>query len=254
MRADKYFSEKFGSRTKAQEILKEGLVLLNGKPVRPKDEVSGTEAFVFLENERRFVSAGGKKLEKALVCFGQDADGEVAADLGASTGGFTHCLLMRNVAKVYCVDVGESQLDERLLRDERVVVMDKTNARYLTAQSFPEPVSLVTGDLSFISLKLVLPAVKDILRENGRAFLLFKPQFECNGKKLNGNGILSVKYHATLLSEFYDHCLEIGLYPQNIVNAPLVPKKNVEYVVFLKKNADALKKTEFLRRAAQLTE
>lgn len=254
MRADKFFAQKYGSRTRAQQILKEGLILKDGKPLLPKDEVDGSERFVFLDSGERFVSGGGKKLEKSLALFGQSVEGDIVADLGASTGGFTDCLLKRGAKHVYCVDVGESQLDERISCDKRVTVMDKTNARYLSKASFPQEISVVTGDLSFISLRLILPAVCDILDCNGRAFLLFKPQFECGGTHLNDNGILPVKYHAALLSAFYDFCVESGLTPLNIVNAPIAPKKNVEYVVFLKKAEKALEKGEFLRRAAEISD
>lgn len=254
MRADKFFAEKYGSRTKAQEILKEGLILRDGKPLQPKDDVANDENLVFLEEGERFVSGGGKKLEKALAFFGQDVSGETAADLGASTGGFTHCLLRRKIKKVYCVDVGESQLADWIAADPRVVVMDKTNARYLKKESFPERISLVTGDLSFISLRLILPAVNDVLLCGGRAFLLFKPQFECGGKGLNGSGILPVKYHAKLLSEFYDFCVQTELAPQDIVSAPIVPKKNVEYVIFFEKGAIPMEKNTFLRRAAEISD
>lgn len=252
MRADKFFAEKYGSRTKAQQILKEGLVLVGGKPLCYKDDVTGEEQFVFLDRGERFVSEGGKKLERGLSYFGESVGGEIVADLGASTGGFTHCLLLRGARKVYCVDVGESQLDQRLAGDNRVVVMDRTNARFLTKESFPEPIAVVTGDLSFISLCLIVPVVYDILSKNGRAFLLFKPQFECNGKNLSGSGILPTKRHAALLSDFYDFCLQTGLMPRNIVNAPVVEKKNVEYVVFLQKGGVPLEKCEFLRKAAQI--
>lgn len=254
MRADKFFAEKYGSRTKAQEILKEGLILRGGKPLQPKDDVQDDENVVFLADGERFASGGGKKLEKALACFRQDVSGEIAADLGASTGGFTHCLLRRGIKKVYCVDVGESLLADFIAADPRVVVMDKTNARYLTKDSFPESLSVVTGDLSFISLRLILPAVREILPCGGRAFLLFKPQFECGGKGLNGSGILPAKHHVKLLSEFYDFCVQTDLSPQNIVSAPIVPKKNVEYVIFFKKDANPMEKNAFLRRAAEISD
>ena len=253
MRADKFFSQKYGSRTKAQAVLKEGLILRDGVALLPKDEVRENDDFTFLDVGLRFVSAGGKKLERGLLRFSQSVDGETVADLGASTGGFTQCLLEHGAKKVYCVDVGTSLLDERLRTDRRVVVMDKTNARYLKKDSFPEPVSVITGDLSFISLRLVLPSVYDVLPQNGRAFLLFKPQFECERIGLNGNGILPFKYHAKLLASFYDYCLAVGLPVQNITNAPIVEKKNIEYVLFLKKHPEALGKEIFLRRAAEIS-
>ena len=253
MRADKYFAEKFGSRTKAKEILEKGLVLRGGKPLSPKDSVAETDEFIFLPAEY-FVSGGGKKLARGLDVFGVPPQGMVFADLGASTGGFTDCLLRRGARRVYCVDVGESQLDSNLAADERVVVMDRTNARYLTKESFPEEIQGVVSDLSFISLKLVLPAVEKILPENGNAFVLFKPQFECGGKGLGKSGILPRKFHGELLRDFYAFCFELGLAVQNIVNAPLCERKNVEYIVHLKKGAAPVSEWEFIQKISQLYE
>ena len=203
MRADKYFAPKFGSRTKAKEALAAGRILRRGVPLSPSDEVDDSDEFTVIEDDD-FVSNGGRKLERGLLVFGADVSGKIVADLGASTGGFTDCLLRRGVKRVYCVDVGENMLDPRISSDARVVVLDRTNARYLTRSDFSEPLDDVVSDLSFISLRLVLPAVCEILPEDGRAFLLFKPQFESGGRGLGKSGILPRKYHRALLSEFYD--------------------------------------------------
>ena len=248
VRADKFFSEKYGSRTKAKEALERGEVLLNGKPLSYKAEVFGGEPFCFVEGTNTFVSNGGYKLERAIETFQEDVSGKVFADLGASTGGFTHCLLKRGAKKVYCVDVGESQLAEVLQTDSRVCVMDRTNARYLTAQSFPEQLDGVVSDLSFISLRLILPSVREILPEGGKAFVLFKPQFECEGRGIGKSGILPVRYHAPLLKEFYEFALNLSLAPIGLVNAPVREKKNIEYVVLLQKGGKAISQEEFLFR------
>ncbi len=252
MRADKFFSEKFGSRTKAQQALSRGLVLRNGVPVSPKEEVTGSEEFAFLSEEAAFVSNGGYKLERGLSCFHASVEGAVAADLGASTGGFCDCLLQHGVRKVYCVDVGKSQLDARLVADPRVAVMDGTNARFLTRASFPEEIGVVTADLSFISLRLVLPAVFSVLGEGGRAFVLFKPQFECGGRGLGKSGILPVRLHAELLSEFYDFAVSLGFSVKDVVNAPVRPKKNVEYVIYLAKGGNSVPGGRFLELSRDL--
>ena len=252
MRADKFFAEKFGSRTKAQSALQRGLVLRGGVPVSPKDEVTGAESFEFLAEKPRFVSEGGYKLERGLDAFGENVRGQIFADLGASTGGFTDCLLQRGADRVYCVDVGKSLLDASLLPSGKVVVMDETNARYLTADDFPEKLDGVVSDLSFISLRLVLPAIEAILPEKGRAIVLFKPQFECGGKGLGKSGICPTRLHGELLAPFYDFALALGLSPQDIVNAPLRPKKNIEYILRLEKNGDALAKDAFLARASKI--
>ena len=140
-------------------------------------------------------------------------------------------------------------LDPRISSDARVVVLDRTNARYLTRSDFSEPLDDVVSDLSFISLRLVLPAVCEILPEDGRAFLLFKPQFESGGRGLGKSGILPRKYHRALLSEFYDLACSLRLAPQNAVNAPVLPKKNIEYILFLQKGAVPVPKPVFLQRA-----
>ncbi len=251
MRADKYFARRFGSRTKAREALERGLVLHCGKPLSPADDAEDGEDYDLL-GELDFVSNGGYKLERGLSRFQESVEGCVVADLGASTGGFCDCLLRRGAKTVFCVDVGESQLAPSLACDGRVVAMDRTNARYLSPGDFPLPIDVITSDLSFISLRLVLPAVSSLLREGGRAFVLFKPQFECEGKGLGKSGILPQSRHASLLSEFYDFCVALRLAPQEIVNAPLRKKKNVEYLVFLKKDAAAIGKAEFLAHASQI--
>lgn len=254
MRADKFLAEKYGSRSKAAEALKRGLVLCNAKPLSPDSNLDGLEALTFISPDEYYVSNGGYKLARGLDVFGEEVTGLVVADLGASTGGFCDCLLQRGAKRVYCVDVGERQLAPSIAEDARVVVMDKTNARYLTAQSFSERIDCVVSDLSFISLKLVLPAISGLLPPEGKAFLLFKPQFECEREGIGKNGIVPLKRHISLLDSFYDCANGYSLAPRGIVNAPVREKKNVEYVVFLQKNAKPLEKTEFLRRSSKILE
>lgn len=251
MRADKFFASKFGSRTKAKAALEKGFVLRAGKPVSPTDSVTESDDFVFMLSES-YVSGGGRKLERGLDVFGESVEGIVFADLGASTGGFTECLLKRGAKRVYCVDVGESQLDPKISGDERVVVMDKTNARFLTSEDFPEQIGGVVADLSFISLKLVLQAVVKILPEEGNAFVLFKPQFECGRNGLGKSGILPRKFHKELLRDFYGFCVSQGLAPQNAVNAPLRERKNVEYVLHLKKCLESISEWEFIHKISEI--
>ena len=168
MRLDKYLAENgFSSRTKAARAIEKGLVTLNGRTAKASDEVAEGDRVEVRAEEVGFASEGGQKLYKALRAFGASVGGQVFADLGASTGGFTDCLLQNGAARVYAVDVGESQLAPHLARDTRVVVMDRTNARYLGSEQFPEPIDGVTVDVSFISLTLILPAVARILREGG---------------------------------------------------------------------------------------
>ena len=234
MRADKYFSEKFGSRTKSAEAIEKGLVLVNGKRIRPKDEINGTEEIFFPVAEENFVSNGGYKLSRAIKTFNFNCKNKVFADIGASTGGFSDCLLQNGARKIYAVDVGESLLHERLANDSRIIKMENTNARYLTNSDFPEPINGVTIDVSFISLKLILPAIKEILSADGDALLLIKPQFECEKKNIGKSGIVHPSSHAKIVKGIVEFCIEIGLYPFEIVNAPVRKGKNLEYVLHVK--------------------
>ncbi len=249
MRADKFFAERYGSRTKAKEALACGLVLIGDRPVSPDDNVTGTEPFSFLARKEEYVSGGGYKLACGLDAFGVSVEGLTFADLGASTGGFTDCLLQRGARHVFCVDVGEDQLAPAIRSDPRVTVMDRTNARYLTLGQFPSAPDGVVCDLSFISLRLILPAVSGILSSGKSAYVLFKPQFECGGRGLGKSGICPKTLHRGLLSDFYDFSLALALPPQAAVHAPLREQKNIEYVVWLKKDGEPLPKASFLSAA-----
>ena len=233
MRADKFFAEQFGSRTKAAEAIEKGLVLVNGKKIRTKDEVAETDCVEILQAEEQFVSNGGYKLQRAIKSFSYDCTGKVFTDLGASTGGFTDCLLQNGAEKVYAVDVGESLLHESLYNDLRVVRMENTNARYLTNEDFPEKIDGVVADVSFISLRLIFPTIAKILNGKGDVFALIKPQFECEKKNIGKSGIVHTFAHADIVEKVCGYAQENDLYPRAIVNAPIRKGKNVEYVVWL---------------------
>ncbi len=235
MRADKFFAEKFGSRTKAAEAIEKGLVLVNEKVVRPKDEIKETDVIVFLQKGDTFVSNGGYKLDRAIKTFSLDCKDKVFADIGASTGGFTDCLLQNGAKKVYAVDVGESLLHESLLDNEKIVRMENTNARYLTKSDFADDLDGVVTDVSFISLRLIFPAISAILRENGEAVVLIKPQFECEKKNIGKSGIVHPSAHAEIVKKVLTFAAENGLYPFGIVNAPVRKGKNIEYVLHIKR-------------------
>lgn len=241
MRADKYFAERFGSRTKSAEAIEKGLVLVNGKKIRAKDEIKETDEIAFVQAEEYFVSNGGYKLARALKTFAYECSGKVFADIGASTGGFTQCLLLNGAKKVYAVDVGESLLHESIANDERICVMDNTNARYLEKDDFEDVINCAVTDVSFISLRLILPAIAKILDENGTAFVLVKPQFECEKKNIGKSGIVATSAHAEIVKKVLGYCKENGLYPFGIVNAPVRKGKNVEYVLYLKNNKENAK-------------
>jgi 23S rRNA (cytidine1920-2'-O)/16S rRNA (cytidine1409-2'-O)-methyltransferase len=181
------------SRTKAQALVLAGVVVVGDQRVDKPGALVDPEAPLRLKEgaaPQKYVSRGALKLERALEVFPVDPRGKVCADLGASTGGFTDLLLQRGAGKVYAVDVGYGQLHPRLRGDRRVVVRERENARTLTAEALGEQVDLVTGDLSFISLRLVLPAVKAILRPGGEAILLVKPQFEVGKGEVGKGGVV----------------------------------------------------------------
>jgi 23S rRNA (cytidine1920-2'-O)/16S rRNA (cytidine1409-2'-O)-methyltransferase len=181
------------SRTKAQALVMAGAVVVGETRVDKPGALVDPEAAIRLKEgaaPQRYVSRGALKLEKALDVFPIDPRGKTCADLGASTGGFTDLLLQRGAARVYAVDVGYGQLHPKLRGDPRVVVRERENARALTVEALGEPVDLVTGDLSFISLRLVLPAVKALLANGGEAVLLVKPQFEVGKGEVGKGGVV----------------------------------------------------------------
>lgn len=242
MRLDKWLTGRyFSSRTKAARAIAAGLVKVNGRTARASDNADETDLIEIEERETEFVSEGGYKLEKALLDFGEEVKGCVFADLGASTGGFTECLLRHGAARVYAVDVGESQLDQILSGDARVVVMDKTNARYLTKSDFPEKLDGISIDVSFISLTNILPAAASLLEEGGRVFALIKPQFECGAGALDKHGIVKdAERRKDAIRKIVVSAADCGLYPVKITSAPVRERKNTEYIICLKKGGKAV--------------
>ena len=252
MRADKYFAEKFGSRTKAAEAIEKGLVLVNGKAIKAKVEIKETDVITFIEAKEAFVSNGGYKLDRALKTFPYDCKDKIFADIGASTGGFTDCALQYGAKKVYAIDVGESLLDERLQGDSRIIRMENTNARYLTEKDFADKLDCVVTDVSFISLRLIFPAISAILKSDGVAFVLIKPQFECEKKHIGKSGIVAPVAHADIVKKVLGYAKENGLYPLGVVNAPVRKGKNIEYVLYCSKNAEGTVREEEILNTIRL--
>ncbi len=234
MRADKYFAEIFGSRTKAAEAIERGLVLINGKEIKAKTEIRGTDTVEFLQAEEYFVSNGGYKLNRALNAFSYDCQNKIFADIGASTGGFTDCLLQRGAKTVYAVDVGESLLHESLQDDNRIIRMENCNARYLQKKDFNDGLDGVVADVSFISLRFIFPVIKEILKESGDGFVLIKPQFECEKKHIGKSGIVAPTAHTEIVKKVLNALRESELYPFNIINAPFRKGKNIEYILHIR--------------------
>jgi 23S rRNA (cytidine1920-2'-O)/16S rRNA (cytidine1409-2'-O)-methyltransferase len=231
------------SREKARRAIMAGTVKVNQQPARkPSDPVNPSDELA-LEAPERYVSRGGSKLEHALDHFHLSVEGGVAIDLGASTGGFTDCLLQRGAIRVYAIDVGHGQLAWKLRRDRRVVVMDRTNARDLAPARFSKdfsPVDLITVDCSFISLKKILPAAAGLLREGGRIVTLVKPQFEAGKAEADrGAGVIrDPQIHERVLRELKAFvCSTPGLCWRGVTESPLRgPAGNKEFLALIEKN------------------
>lgn len=227
------------SRERAQRLILAGAVRLNGQTARkPSDRVKPGDEITVAAPEK-FVSRGGHKLEHALEHFQLDVTGLTALDLGASTGGFTDCLLQRGAKKIFAVDVGRGQLAWKLRCDPRVVVMEKTNARYLKPENFPAPADLVVVDCSFISLKKILPPAGPLLKADGKIVALIKPQFEAGKKEADrGRGVITdPAVHERVLAELKEFVTaQAGLCWRGVVESPLLgPAGNKEFLMLIEK-------------------
>ena len=196
IRLDQYLVQHgmIQSRERAKALIMAGVVFVNEQKVDKAGEMIKEDAKVEVRgHDIGYVSRGGLKLEKAMQCFPLTPNGKVCMDIGASTGGFTDCMLQNGAVKVYAVDVGYGQLDWRLRSDERVVCMERTNARYLTHEQIPDELDFASVDVSFISLKIILPAVRPLLKDGGKAVCLIKPQFEAGREKVGKKGVVRDK-------------------------------------------------------------
>jgi len=229
------------SREKAKRAILAGQVRVNDQLARkPSDSVAEVDR-IALDAPEKFVSRGGFKLEHALEHFKIDVSGQTAVDLGASTGGFTDCLLQHGVVKVYAIDVGQGQLAWKLRRDKRVVVMEKTNARELTAATMPQPflpVDIAVIDCSFISLRKIIPAAVALLKPSAKIVALIKPQFEAGKKEADkGAGVIrDVEIHERVLRELQDFVEARELKWRGVAESPLTgPAGNKEFLALIEK-------------------
>ncbi len=218
------------SRAQAQRLVQAGEVRVGGHTVDKPGALVPLDAPISLAEQPRFVSRGGDKLAAALEGFALDVSGAVVADVGASTGGFTDCLLQHGAARVYAIDVGYGQLDWRLRNDPRVVVMERTNARYL--EKLAEPVDWVTIDVSFISLGMILPAAVGWLRPGGQVLALIKPQFEAGRRQVGSGGVVrDPAVHRQVLQRVVEVADGLGLGLQGLMPSPLLgPAGNREFL------------------------
>ena len=243
------------SREKAKALIMAGQVYVNnqksdkpGTAIKPDDilEVSGAAP--------KYVSRGGLKLEKAVQNFGFSLEGKTCADIGASTGGFTDCMLQNGAVKVYAIDVGYGQLAWKLRTDERVVNLERTNFRYVTKEEIPDELDFCSVDVSFISLNLILPALRTLMKPDGHVVCLVKPQFEAGKDKVGKKGVVREKsVHEEVIRKALDFADFIGFDVLHLEYSPIKgPEGNIEYLMHIQKNAaKASEKAELTEREAE---
>ena len=227
------------SRQKAQATIMAGLVYVGGQKVdKPGTNVADDAEIEVRGKVLPYVSRGGLKLEKAMQTWPITLSGKICADIGASTGGFTDCMLQNGAEKVYAVDVGYGQLDWKLRNDARVLCLERTNARYLSRQEVPDVLDFASIDVSFISLKLIFPALYALLREGGEIACLIKPQFEAGREKVGKKGVVrDPAVHLEVLENFLNHAKENHFTVLGITYSPIRgPEGNIEYLGYLRKS------------------
>ena len=235
------------SRQKAQATIMSGLVFVNGQRVdKPGTAIPNDAKIEIRGNTLKYVSRGGLKLEKAMAEFPIELNGCICGDIGASTGGFTDCMLQNGASKVYSVDVGYGQLAWKLREDPRVVCMERTNARYLTHEQIPDELDFASIDVSFISLKLILPAVANVLKDGGYVASLVKPQFEAGREKVGKKGVVrDSAVHREVIENVIGYANENGFYVHNITFSPIKgPEGNIEFLIRISKNPEGETVTE----------
>lgn len=224
------------TRAKAQATIMSGVVFVSNQRVdKPGTPVPNDAPIEVRGSTLRYVSRGGLKLEKAMKCFPIALDGCTCGDIGSSTGGFTDCMLQNGAKKVYAVDVGYNQLAWKLRIDERVVCMERTNARYLTREQIPDALDFASVDVSFISLGLILPALRTLLAPDGHVVCLVKPQFEAGREKVGKKGVVrDPAVHREVLEGFLQHAKENDFTVLDMTYSPVRgPEGNIEYLGFL---------------------
>ena len=230
----------FDSREKAKRAIMAGIVYVNGqKAYKAGTKVDLDNSKIEVRGKRlKYVGRGGLKLEKAINHFGLDLDGRTAMDIGSSTGGFTDCMLQNGASKVYAVDVGYGQLDYKLRQDDRVVVMERTNIRYLKPETIESAIDFISIDVSFISLRLVLPVAYKLLSGKGEIVFLLKPQFEAGREKVGKNGVVrDADVHRQVVISMLEHLESYPLFLQGITYSPIKGAKgNIEFLIYCTKS------------------
>ena len=226
------------SREKAKNMIQSGAVYKGSERIDKPSLLLPADTVLEIKGETlKYVSRGGLKLEKAVKAFNISLEGLISMDIGASTGGFTDCMLQNGAEKVYAVDVGSNQLHEKLKNDSRVVNLEKTNARNITKEIVPEDIDFISCDVSFISLKIMLPVIYSLLKNEGEALCLIKPQFEAGKQNIGKNGVVKDKaVHREVVKSIYDFSLSLGFKIKALSFSPIKgPEGNIEYLIYLKK-------------------
>ena len=241
------------SREKAKAIIMAGNVFVNGQREDKAGSAFDPEKIKTLEvkgSSLKYVSRGGLKLEKAMEAFPISMEGKICMDIGASTGGFTDCMLQNGAVRVYSVDVGHGQLDWKLRSDDRVVCMEKTNFRYMKPEDMPEKLDFASCDVSFISLTKILIPARNLLKDGGQMVCLIKPQFEAGKEKVGKKGVVrDPGVDGEVIEKVIDFADYIGFQVRDLEHSPIKgPEGNIEYLVFLEKDAQKAK------QMAELTE
>lgn len=224
------------TKTKAQTIIMSGIVYVNGQKELKSGSMFPEDANVEIRGEGlKYVSRGGLKLEKAMNVFPIDLNGRVCMDIGSSTGGFTDCMLQNGASKVYSVDVGKGQLHWKLRNDPRVVVMEKTNIRFVTPEDIGEKINFISIDVSFISLTLVIPVALSLLDDKKEIVMLIKPQFEAGREKVGKKGVVREKsVHEEVINKVINFVTAAGISIKGLDYSPVKgPEGNIEYLLFV---------------------
>lgn len=226
------------SREKAKALIMSGQVYVNGqKSLKAGDNIKPDDKIEVRGEKMPFVSRGGYKLDKAMKSFALSLDGKICMDVGASTGGFTDCMLMNGAVKVYSIDVGYGQLAWKLRSDSRVVNLERTNFRYVTREQVPDEIDFSSVDVSFISLKLILPVMYTLLSDNGEAVCLVKPQFEAGREKIGKKGVVRDRsVHLEVINKCIGYARENGFKIKGLDFSPVKgPEGNIEYLLYITK-------------------
>ena len=242
-RLDNYLVENgyIETRSKAQSLIMAGSVYVNNqKASKAGEQIKGDETIEVRNNAIKYVSRGGLKLEKAMKVFPINLSGKICMDIGASTGGFTDCMLKNGAVRVYSIDVGYGQLAWKLRTDDRVINMERTNFRYVTHDEISDDIDFFSVDVSFISLKLILPPAFKLLKENGYGVCLIKPQFEAGKDRVGKKGVVrDINVHKDVIKEVISFTREIGFKVLGLDYSPIKgPEGNIEYLMFIGKNDD----------------